>query len=373
VQFAFLRPNTVWEDSAVLVRVKDWLWLNQTDAGAPLEDGLVPYGLDLLSSSFDVGASGYPLTYEMPLERKIAIVKNAKTQILESLLQRCQAVGAKYFAPFAGWWRHGLLEHQELASLLDHTSLDNLNDLFKGSSTQLLETIPSAKFFLKEMRVKSDPKVRDRLTAPPKIMALEMPESVLSDDELLSGMKKHLTLLSSMSKSAKSEDVLFDVRIAEASDGVSVRFGAPSENPITLRVTIPKRVAELFLSGDKTVTWNHIDIGYWGVWDRDSDRYPSNFMRILQLGYVSDLDGNGDVAQADEVLGLNIARAIELAPEAVSRVMGRAGLPCVSCQHSLAETIEDAFNIHRVGRVQRDIAISEIGGIVARHKSLSNG
>ena len=56
VSIAMLRPQSIWEDSAVLVRVKDWIWLNQNDAGAPLDDRLLPESVDLLSSAFDVGA-----------------------------------------------------------------------------------------------------------------------------------------------------------------------------------------------------------------------------------------------------------------------------------------------------------------------------
>jgi hypothetical protein len=56
----------MWEDSAVLVKVlddsTDFVWLNQVDAGAPYDIENLDR-IDLLSSAFDQGASGYPLTW----------------------------------------------------------------------------------------------------------------------------------------------------------------------------------------------------------------------------------------------------------------------------------------------------------------------
>lgn len=369
VQLAFLRPNTVWEDSAVLVRVNDWQWLNQVDAGSPLDDSLVPHGLDLLSSSFDTGASGYPLTYEMSLAKKTSIVGNAKGQVLTSISQRCDAVGAKYFAPFAGWWRHGLVEHQELAALLDHTTLEDLEALFSKSATTLLATIPSSKLNLKSMKLVSDAAVERLMSSGVLTSSLEPYVAERRDSDLVAGIRESLQNLSSTSLAARSENVIFKVRIQGLSETMEIRFGEQTASPITVSVEIPRRIAELLLSDDKTVTWNHIDIGYWGSWSRDSDHYPSNFMRLLQLGYVSAFDSQMSLAGTGDVLAMNVAEAIEIAPEVVSQVLGRAGLPCVSCQHSISDTIDSAFNIHRVGKIQRDVALAELGAVIAKHQS----
>lgn len=368
VDFAFLRPNTLWEDSAVLVRVKDWTWLNQVDAGAPLEDSLVPHGIDLLSSSFDTGASGYPLTYDLAPEKTTAILGNAKRQVINSIDQRCAAVGAKHFAPFAGWWRHGLEEHQKFARQLEHTTLVDLEELFAGASTSLLPTIPSSRVRLKDMSITANPDVECLLESEVPISEGETYSAIHSDEFLVMEVQRKLEELASNSVATRCEHVVFKVEIEGVTRVLETTFGAAVSEPVRLSVRIPRRIAELLISDDKTVTWNHIDIGYWGSWSRDSDIYPSNFMRLLQLGYVPEFESEYPLPAVNEIEKVNIAEALEASPEVVSRVLGRAGLPCVSCHHSLSETIGTALSIHRVGGVQRDVVLSELRAILSnRH------
>ncbi len=366
VSFAFLRPNTLWEDSAVLVRVGDWLWLNQSDAGSPLEDSLVPHGLDLLSSTFDPGASGYPLTYDLPTDKKLSIARNSKQQMLTTISQRCQTVGAKHFAPFAGWWRHGLDEHQPLAEMLEHVSLEDLVVLFSDSVTRLLPTIPSSRINLKTMDTIFDSDVAKSMSLPVKVSSLQVYPPKLSDEKLFDSLREALGNLESNSRAARSEDVIFSVTVEGFQQTVEARFGDATSDPVRIHVAIPRRIAELIASGDRTVTWNHIDIGYWGRWSRDSDRYPSNFMRLLQLGYVPEFKSKGEDLEVDAVLKVNVAHALEISPDVVSKILSRAGLPCVSCQHSLSETLESALDIHRVGGVQREVALAELSVALGR-------
>jgi len=360
VSFAFLRPNTLWEDSAVLVRVRDWLWLNQSDAGAPLEDSLVPNGLDLLSSTFDPGASGYPLTYDLPRDKKLSIVRNSKQQMLATISQRCETVGAKHFAPFAGWWRNCLDEHQLLAEMLEHVTIEDLELLFSSSETRLLPTIPSSQINLKSMEMVFDSEVAKSMSLPVKVSSLPEYTCRLSDENLLVSVREAIGNLASNSRATKSEDVIFSVTIEGIQQTVETRFGDATSDPVRIHVAIPRRIAELVVEGDRTVTWNHIDIGYWGRWSRDSDRYPSNFMRLLQLGYVPEFMPKGESLAIDAVLAVNVAHAIEASPDVVRKILARAGLPCASCQHSLSETLESALDIHKVGEVQREVALAEL-------------
>ncbi len=365
VHLAFLRPNTMWEDSAVLIRVNDWIWLNQVDAGAPLEDALVPHGVDLLSSSFDTGASGYPLTYDLTPEKTRSILKNSKLQVLGSIAQRCDAIGAKHFAPFAGWWRHGLEEHQEFAKQLEHTTLQDLDELFQGKETSLLYTIPSSNLNIKSMSLEVNPEVQKLMSSGVRVSPSGPYTSVYTDESLLSMVRNNLEQLASNSSATRCEPVVFKVEIEGVVGTLETRFGEAESDPVRLSVKIPKRIAELLVSEDKTVTWNHIDIGYWGRWSRDSDRYPSNFMRLLQLGYVPELVTKDFETTVVDLKNINIADALEFSPDMVSRVLGRAGLPCVTCQHSLSETLETALDIHKVGQVQRDVAIAELTAILS--------
>jgi nitrite reductase/ring-hydroxylating ferredoxin subunit len=364
VSLAFLRPNTVWEDSSVLVRVKDWVWLNQNDAGAPLADNLVPHNIDLLSSSFDTGASGYPLTYEMSLLRKTAIVKNSKIQILTSIAQRCEQVGAKFFAPFAGWWRHGLEEHQETASHLDHTTLEDLDNVLASSPTVLLPTIPSSKVNLKSMALEYDEVVYKRMNEPVEVGTLDSTPGFYSDEQLLEKLHQLQNKLAALSSATRSENVMFKITVTGIDGNVSTEFGKKTDNPVELSVTISRRIAELLVSGDPAVTWNHIDIGYWGNWHRNSDSYPSNFMRLLHLGYVQELESTVDVEDAN-VLNLSVADVIKANPDLAGRILARAGLPCIACGHQVSETLGQAMGIHSVGSTQKSIALAELSSMLS--------
>jgi nitrite reductase/ring-hydroxylating ferredoxin subunit len=364
VSLAFLRPNTVWEDSSVLVRVKDWVWLNQNDAGAPLADHLVPSNIDLLSSSFDTGASGYPLTYEMPFEKKVSIVRNSKQQILASIRQRCEQVRAKNFAPFAGWWRHGLEEHQELAAVLDHTTLQDLEVALNPTATRLLETIPSARLHLKSMSLEYDASVREQMKGHLEPSASEVSASKFSDEEIIEGLTVFQQKLAAMSAAARSEHVVFSVSIEGLDTTVDTIFGSSTDVPISLSVTIPRRIAELFVRPLPNLTWNHLDIGWWGSWVRNTERFPSNFMRLLQLGHVPPLESVEELPK-NKVLGRSVADIISADPEYAGKILARAGLPCITCQHQVSETLDHAFKIHSVAATQRSVAIAELAALLS--------
>jgi hypothetical protein len=89
-------------------------------------------------------------------------------------------------------------------------------------------------------------------------------------------------------------------------------------------------------------------------------------MRLLQLGYVPEFKSKGEDLEVDAVLKVNVAHALEISPDVVSKILSRAGLPCVSCQHSLSETLESALDIHRVGGVQREVALAELSVALGR-------
>jgi hypothetical protein len=244
--------------------------------------------------------------------------------------------------------------------MLEHVTLEDLELLFSAAETRLLPTIPSSRINLKSMDMVFDSEVAKSMSLPVEVSSLPEYTSKLSDEQLFVSVREVLGKLASNSKATRSEDVIFSVTIEGLQQTVETRFGDASSDPVRIQVSIPRRIAELIVGSDRTVTWNHIDIGYWGRWSRDSDRYPSNFMRLLQLGYVPEFKPKGEALEIDAVLAVNVAHALETAPDVVSKILARAGLPCVSCQHSLAETLESALNIHKVGAVQREVALAEL-------------
>lgn len=349
-EFAFLRPISQWEDASCLVRVQDWIWLNQNDSGGALRDELLPERLDLLTTSFDVGASGYLLTWEISEGRKGAIVSAAKNQILHTIQTRAKATQSKYFAPFAGWWRHGLLEHEGFSKTLVHTKFEDLREVFRDSDTSLIETIPSSKIVLQTMQHTWDEKVRAQLESEISMVEFEEPISTLQDDKLKQKLQNHLSSLALLSHASNSENVDFTLAIPAIDFVMNQRFGSSEGDPLVqVRAEVPRWIGELLVGGDSTCTWNHIDIGYWARWSRSPDIYPANFMRLLQLGYQPDLAFQTiESKDLDEVERRTIAELIEINPELASSILNRAGLPCAACTITNSDSLRNAFEIHRV-------------------------
>lgn len=365
VSFAFLRPTSFWEDSSVLVRARDWVWLNQNDAGAPLNDSLLPESIDLLSSAFDVGASGYPLTWAMSDARREKILQNARQQMLLSISERCRKTKAKYFSPFAGWWRHLQPEHQDFAKRLPHVEFSDLSEALSGSSTELIETLPSSQIQLSTMSHHSDPAVVSQLSQPWRVQSKRWPKPGLADDELRFRFQEKLQRLSTMSHATNCEPIIFAVQIEGLAEPVVERFGSTTDAEMT-RITarLPREVAELYAVGDETVTWDNLAIGYWSRWTRDPDIYPSNFMRLLQLGYQSGLAVDGHRSPKGDLLHMSVAEILESSPDLVPALLSRAGLPCAACTRQTAESLATSLQIHAVPEAAKIRLLAELGAVL---------
>lgn len=366
IAFAFLRPSSVWEDSSVLVRVKDWVWLNQNDAGAPLRDDRLPVSVDLLSSGFDVGASGYPLTWEMSPRKADKILENARRQRLETIGFRCRQTDARFFSPFAGWWRHTRPEHQEFARRLPHASMVDVREAVETAGTTFLETLPGSQIVLKNMELKVPESARTGLNEPWETSPQDTVEQALSQEEIILGLEAKLADLATMSEAVDCENVEFTVNVEGTGIRVSQSFGFSDSATMKIDVSIPPHVASLYISGDETVNWENLSIGYWGRWSRDPDVYPARFMRLLQLGYVAGLRSlNKSPHRDDTVLDIPLGKVVESNPDLAKALLSRAGLPCFSCTHLTGETLGEALTIHSVPLERQARLKSEVRALLS--------
>lgn len=135
-------------------------------------------------------------------------------------------------------------------------------------------------------------------------------------------------------------------------------------------VRIAPQIASLYVSGDETVNWDNLSIGYWGRWSRDPDVYPARFMRLLQLGYVAGLRStNAPPHKHDAVLDIPVGAVVERNPDLAGALLSRAGLPCVSCSHLKGETLRDALAIHSVPPERRARLESEVRALLSASDS----
>jgi len=349
LKFAFLRPLSQWEDSSCIVVVKNWVWLNQVDAGASLRAELLPTRVDLFTSSFDMGASGWPLTWNISEGRKGSIMKAGKQQTLETIRTRSQQLGARYYAPFAGWWRLGLDVHQTFAERISHTTHEDLAEIFEGEETSLLKTLPSSRIRLLDMTHSCDWDVVEQLRSSVAVDTWEEPEPALKDGVLVEKIRNLMAELVSLSLATVCENVSLSVQISGVRFSENFRFGnGTSSEMVEIRVEIPRWIAELLVDGDSTAIWNHVDIGYWCRWERTPDIYPANFMRLLQLGRPSSLFSEKRTVNSRGIRSQAVADFIERDAEMAQAILNRAGLPCVSCTRANSDSLGNAFEIHAV-------------------------
>ncbi len=345
----FLRPVSQWEDSSCLVRVKDWIWLNQNDSGSALRDDLIPHHVDLLTTAFDLPTSAWPLTWNLSDGRKEAILRASKRSILDTIRSRCEKLQVKYYAPFAGWWRLALDIHQSFAQRIDHVTHSDLSKALSETSTKLIPALPSSKIVLKDMSHSWDEKVERQLEQQPTVEVFDLPPRKLNNDHLEKLVNDYMKNLEMLSKASGCEPVRFNLRVPDAEYSRAFRFGDKNALEMTtISAEIPGWAAELLVSGDSTAIWNHIDLGYWCRWSRTPDAYPANFMRMLQLGLPVGLIPGESPSAAGGIASKSVAELIEKDPELASAILTRSGLPCSSCAKSNSDTLENAFKVHRI-------------------------
>jgi CMP-N-acetylneuraminate monooxygenase len=358
VTFRFIQPKSLWEDSAVLVTVEDedfqFNWLNLVDAGAALNEQELP-PIDFMTSAFSPGASGYPLTWShLEENQKVLIMNQQKDSLLRLLPRRCADLNVKYFLPFAGHWRLNLPEHEKYESLIPRTSLDEVEDEFERvkSSTKVLKLFPGTEFNFRNGLSSSFAPYKSHDSAETLLEhRLELSQSEYEYSKLVLQFESFMNQLEAESEFYGVERVEFTILIQDKEYRKTFFFESSTsrnDEVIQISVCIPERIFCLLAQG--LANWDHIAIGYWGIWHRTPNRYPSNFMRMLQIGkskivYSSRLKY---LHPSDSLLRKTIGDLMELNPQAVSAILNRAGLPCGSCLKTNSETLEDALLLHNI-------------------------
>ena len=366
VRMAFLRPISFFEDASCVVGVGDWFWLNQNDAGAALKDECLPERIDLLTMSFDIGASGWPLTWEREKTRNRATLKAQRLQHFESIKSRCRQTNARFYAPFAGWWRHAFDIHEKFAREIPHTTHDDLKEILQGENTDLLPTLPSSVINLRDMTHEWNRDVAKQLHAAPHPEVFSRPELNLDAKELRSRLRAHMGDLTKLSLATACEPVDFVVSVPEIDFEEKFHFGGEQEVITTVSVEIPAWVAEAIVSDDSTATWDHFDIGYWCKWSRVPDVYPPNFTRLLALGYAQEIFSDKRSFSEDSVLRRSVADFVDIDPITAKTILNRAGLPCVACNRANADSLANAFEIHGVPENLRTSAAAELAALLTK-------
>ena len=372
----FLRPRSMWEDSATLTQIWDekkmrFNWLNLVDAGSVVDEFSLS-NLDLLTSAFDQGASGYPLTWQHLSEtRKIKLLTEQKKSTQKILVHKAQTLKPKYFLPFAGHWRLGLPEHEDYAQKIPHTSFEELSEQFIQNETErkFLGVHPGQRVQFPSTRIfENDKPLKDEKSIHRNEYNLNYSTKTLLTSQEISNFNSRMNLLVNKSEAFGVENVDFVVKNTEDIEINNYCFrSSTSLNAPVIKITVkvPSGILRLFSQGK--ANWDHIAIGYWGLWYREPDVYPSNFMRLLQAGEVTP-DNINKIVGSDEInliLSKTVGDLIEHDPTRMSYLLNRLGLPCISCTHSNAETLSQALQIHGLDIESSTWILREIASIAS--------
>ena len=356
----FLRPRSMWEDAGVLTQIVDdgvlFSWLNLADAGSVIDEFALP-DIDLLTSTFGQGASGYPLTWDhIHVDKKIQIIEARKSNNLALLATRASKMRASFFLPFASHWRLGLAEHEEFAKMIPHTTFEELEQSFRvdAPGVKFLAIYPGESYNFFNHTLKINPDSRNELSEKfvPDRVTFESFKSGFDIDAFRLKFAAEMSRLVSKSEAFGVENVMFcvfatDFEFEERFEFITAQNIFQSQ--IQISVKVPMRILSLFAAGK--ANWDHISIGYWGEWSSNPKVYPSNFMRLLQSGREN-FPKNVEPCPKDliELTEMSIGELIEANPISVPIILNRLGLPCLSCVRSNAESLGQALEIHNVDK-----------------------
>lgn len=364
-EFVFLRPTSYWEDSAVLVKVGNWIWLNQNDAGAPIDSSSLPSPIDLFTASFDVGATGYPLTWGVSARRSRVILEKQAEELVRVLRNLSERISARYFGPFASYWRLNAEPGLENFKEIPHNSIGNLEKEFESVCTEVLRTVPGSELNLKTMEIDYDPSVFDQLEDgdfEPSRVSRDLAQ--LTNRDLAMRLGRHLRMLAKMSIATQCENVLFALTVKETDIRITQRFGDLSASEASeVDLELPRWAAEQVALGHPQATFHHLDIGYWCKWARRPDKYLPGFMRLIRLGYVPELAFQKAQPYSD-LKDVSVADFLERGGDVARAILGRAGLPCSSCKNASSETLLEAVSIHGLHDFDRKYLESSVRAVM---------
>ena len=372
-------PASLWNDAIVLVEIDGFRYLNLNDAGVNHRIAAVVAPVDLISSTFSPGASGFPLTWRHIDERRqVEIMERSRRGSLEMLRQAAHVYHASAVLPFASFFALWHPQHRRFLGLQRRNSPADVVDAFADLDVEVVDLVPGESW---------EPATGGRTPRPGRDQLFRRGEVIRwakqhfdaaafdaaypPDGRLdAADVDAHLLRLNEVPDIAFCENVSVllrgigssekpDVEVAfEVLDG-RLRIVAPP--PAAPEVTIELPVAVLARIVHDDVSWDEAFIGYWCSCERSPDVYHANFWRLLQAPYyrrrpaLAAPTGPAEIGADSAILSVLDAHG-----EPADRLLRRYGLYCVGCQHAPSETIRHAAEKHGLDRSQLERLLDEL-------------
>ena len=376
IEFTFLRPSSKWEDSIFQLSFFGFRWLNLNDAGYINKDAILFDKFDLLTATFDIFATDYPICWPKIDNRILKKhLTNSKESILNHLVNLNHDFNSDYYLPFASFWRLNSEKFKNLEKYMDHVNIQDIRNKFEqsSSSTKILDLLPGEKYqWLNKKRTES---IKNREifiegesnntnkkneVKFPKFSPEQCNSEHLDDDRAL--LSSSLDEFSSKSEFYNCEKVLFEIKCTCEEVHVIKKFGEKSKNKeVKISLKAPIELIRLWIKDE--INFEELRIGYWAEFKRDINVYTPNLLRLLAVGKsISKFPNNIDLDT--EILNMPISEIYSKNPGLVTKILNTGGLPCVSCSHFNQEILNDAFEIHNISSDDKHFLIKQLEGVV---------
>ena len=381
ISITCFEPNSPWNDSMLLIELDDFKFLNINDAGVNHRIKNIIGDVDLISTAFTTGASGFPLTWNLSDEEKLSWIKNAQNGQTQMLLNAIKIYNCKFILPFAGHFQLWHPNHKKYVPLIGTIKISDVKKTLKDSPVKLIDMLPGDEFSFKDLRVARKPgRPSDK-----DLYSTENIKRYLGQCFNEAIFNKFYPQKNSITKQEvvnyflefnKSPEIIFceDLHLnIKSSKLCSLYFkinnGVIKElkskpKLVNIEISIPAEVLQEVISLD--LSWDEAHIGYWCETQRwPKNKYNINFWRMLQAPYykrrINSLKDKNlkKITKSTAVLEILAGKNSDL----MSKVLNRYGLYCHSCVFSQMEDIHSASLKHGLSTDQSSKLIRELNEI----------
>ncbi len=374
-------PGSLWNDASALFEIDGFKILNINDAGLNPRLREATGSVNVLSSAFGVGASGYPLTWgHIDDVQKKHIIESNRHGMFAMLREAADLYTPEYVLPFAGHFALWHPSHRKFVQALEPTHVDAVAEALSDTDVEVLDLMPGDSFVPSVRQVQRGPVDRAVENSTQAILdycearfdAAEFEEHhpadcIVSRNELI----EYLLELNTVPEILFCEDLTVRITLTDFAH-VAVReavvariesgrlFVVTDDSSVDVEIAIPSGVMRRLIADSES--WDEAHIGYWCRFSRAPDIYHANFWRLLQAPRFAALSRSG--ARSSEVTGDSIiVEVIETLGDRADRIIRRRGMYCVGCHRSPSETLAEGARNHGISASDVAHMIAELNAI----------
>lgn len=392
VQAICFESKSVWNDTLQYLNFEGFELLNANDAGINREIAEIVGTVDLVSSAFSQGASGYPLTWtHVSKQEKRSIIRQSNSGQLNKFDGLIDLFDPDYVLPFASFQALWHPEHTQYLNLQEKNCPADIVEHLDDSDTTVLDLYPGEWWDGESISRRKDRDVwysdghreqylreyTNALPVPDPFDHSLTHEQLAQYFEGLSGSEyakeAGQVAVSFTANGATKEDDLHAVlrfnngTITYSSQNTPVEIES-LDAEYNIRMENPAGHVERVIEQD--LSWDEITTGYWGTRSRQPDEYNMGLWKLLCVPWEARRESDTtatalrNIQESSSIADRAIADLIEEDQQKVPQVLQKHGLHCVGCYASIGENIVQGCMIHGFSPKQTEQLIDELEAVV---------